>query len=181
MEKSAQDTKVSKSMSFALRHDPEAMGIELTQDGRADKAKLAQAISTSLGRPVEISDIDRIIASDEKGRFVDFGDSVSAAQGHSVRIDLALEPTEPPKVLFHGTASTSVEPILASGISPMKRQFVHLSSEVSVATTVGARHGKVVVLTIDAERAHRDGVQFFQAKNGVWLAASIDASYVSIG
>jgi len=46
---------------------------------------------------------------------------------------------------------------------------------------VGQRHGKPVVLAIAAGRMHRDGRQFFQSANGVWLTDAIPAEYIGLG
>ena len=87
--------------------------------------------------------------------------------------------TEPPAVLFHGTSAAVVETILRDGLRPMARQYVHLSADVATARQVGSRRpGPVVVLVVDAARAHAGGVAFYDAGRGVWIADAVPAAYL---
>jgi putative RNA 2'-phosphotransferase len=61
----------------------------------------------------------------------------------------------------------------------MSRHHVHLSTTVATARTVGARHGKPVVLQVDAAGMHRDGIPFYCSDNGVWLVDEVPARYLS--
>ena len=72
-------------------------------------------------------------------------------------------------MLYHGTATRFLEQINAAGLLPQSRQYVHLSPNVATATAVGKRHGKVVVLTVQARALHHQGHAFYRAENGVWL------------
>ena len=60
----------------------------------------------------------------------------------------------------------------------MERQYVHLSSDLQVATEVGKRRGKPVIFIIDSQQAHQDGVVFHVAENGVWLTEYVNIKYV---
>jgi putative RNA 2'-phosphotransferase len=106
------------------------------------------------------------------------GARIRAAQGHSVPVDLGLAPAEPPARLYHGTAEGSVAAILSEGLRPMARQQVHLSADPETAVRVGRRHGRPVVLTVEAGAMHRDGLSVWQADNGVWLADAVPARYL---
>lgn len=102
-----------------------------------------------------------------------------AAHGHSVPVDLGLEPVTPPAVLFHGTVSRFLPGILADGLLPGRRHHVHLSADEPTAAVVGARRGTPVTLRVDAAGMHRDGHAFFQAANGVWLTAAVPPGWIS--
>src|SRR5262249_34301269 len=82
-------------------------------------------------------------------------------------------PVTPPDVLYHGTATSRVDQILASGLSRMARHHVHLSGDVPTARKVGGRHGTPVVLVVDAAAMHRAGMTFYRSANGVWLTDSV--------
>jgi putative RNA 2'-phosphotransferase len=86
----------------------------------------------------------------------------------------------PPPVLFHGTANGNVASILAEGLKPGKRRHVHLSLDEETAVRVGSRHGKPMVLTVDAGKMHGDGLAFFRADNGVWLTDYVPPRYLQI-
>lgn len=98
---------------------------------------------------------------------------IRARYGHSRPVDLGLQAVSPPGVLYHGTAGTSVTPILRSGLHPRGRRAVHLSETVSDAVAVGARHGTPVVLTVDARGLHAAGHRFFRAAPGIWLTSDV--------
>ena len=62
----------------------------------------------------------------------------------------------------------------------MSRQHVHLSADIETATKVGQRHGKIVILNIDARDLHASGQAFCQADNGVWLTGPIQPNWMKI-
>jgi putative RNA 2'-phosphotransferase len=55
---------------------------------------------------------------------------------------------------------------------------VHLSRERATALTVGRRHGRPVVLRVDAAALHAAGQPFFVSANGVWLVAAVPPPYL---
>lgn len=123
-----------------------------------------------------------IVAKDTKGRFEFSEDesSVRALYGHSIDVDLELEPTTPPMILYHGTAEKYLENIMKDGLKPRKRNYVHLSETIDMAIQVGARHGKPIVLSIDTEAMISVGYKFYKAQNGVWLTSEIPVRFYKI-
>ena len=97
---------------------------------------------------------------------------------HSVEVDLGLEPADPPVVLFHGTGERSVDAIQREGLERRGRHHVHLSADEETATRVGARHGRPVVLEVDAAAMAAAGHVFFVTANGVWLTDAVPARYL---
>ena len=94
-------------------------------------------------------------------------------------VDAELEKTDPPAVLYHGTAERFVPSILEKGLLPMSRLYVHLSKDIGTALTVGKRHGRPVVFRIDAAGMAKDGAEFFLSVNGVWLTKKVPAKYLT--
>ena len=105
---------------------------------------------------------------------------IRASQGHSLEVDLGLDPAEPPHVLFHGTARQFLESILDEGLVPRSRQHVHLSAHEVTAHKVGARHGKPVILQIDCGAMRAAGIEFFLSANGVWLTARVAPEFLCV-
>lgn len=122
------------------------------------------------------------VAEDTKGRFEFSEDesSVRALYGHSIDVNLGLEPTTPPMILYHGTAEQYLENIMKDGLKPRKRNYVHLSETIDMAIQVGARHGKPIVLSIDTEAIISAGYKFYKAQNGVWLTSEVPARFYKI-
>lgn len=173
--------EISKLLSYVLRHAPEHLDLTLDANGWTQVDILITRIQAT-GVQIDRQMLEQIVASSDKQRFTlsDDGQRIRAAQGHSVNIDLALEPCTPPPLLFHGTAKANLEAIRAEGLKPGQRQHVHLSLDEKTALKVGGRHGEPVVLRVDAARMSLDGLTFWQAENGVWLTDRVPATYLTL-
>jgi putative RNA 2'-phosphotransferase len=171
-------TSASKFLAYVLRHDPAAIGLSLGEGGwvRID-ALLAGAARH--GRRLDAAMIDRVLNAPGKQRFETRDGLIRAAQGHSVPVDLGLEPRQPPTVLYHGTVARFLDSIFADGLRPGARTHVHLSASTETAVTVGARRGRPVVLLIDSAAMSADSYEFFQAANGVWLTRHVPPAFIS--
>ena len=172
--------RVSKLLSRVLRHAPESVGITLDPQGWVTVPVLLDALERS-GRPVSRARLERVVAGNDKQRYtLDPGtDRIRANQGHSIPVDLGLEPAVPPPPLFHGTPERNLAPILREGLHRGSRHHVHLSADPATATRVGARRGRPVVLAVDAGRMAADGHLFHRSANGVWLTDAVPAAYLT--
>lgn len=169
----------SRFISLILRHDPAAAGIVLDDEGWANVDELLAGL-ISKGHKIDRQDLQTIVDTDTKQRYALVGDKIRANQGHSLKIDLKLPEEQPPELLYHGTAGKSLEAIQTKGLLPMDRQYVHLSADAWTAKKVGSRHGKPVILLIDAEKMHKDGLKFYRSENGVWLTAEVPVQYITV-
>ena len=171
--------KASKFLSLVLRHKPEQIGLTLDREGWVgvdEVIERARAHGMLLTREI----IAEVVRTSDKQRFAldEKGERIRANQGHSVEVDLGLEPIAPPAVLFHGTAIASVASIRKKGLHAAQRQHVHLSPDEATAIRVGQRHGRPVVLRIDAAGMHVAGHRFFRSTNGVWLTDSVPTEFI---
>ncbi len=166
-------------MSLVLRHRPEKIGLTLDAQGWA---RVDDLIAGSRQGAVRLSRelIRAVVEQNDKQRFVlsEDGSKIRANQGHSVAIDLGLDPREPPDVLFHGTATRFVESIRAHGLVRGNRNHVHLSLDEDTARRVGQRHGTPAILRVRAGEMWRAGVPFYCSENGVWLAETVPTEYI---
>jgi putative RNA 2'-phosphotransferase len=172
--------RVSKYLSLILRHRPHDLGLTLDQGGWVPVDALLQA-SAAKGFAISQTELAQVVAESDKQRFAfsQDGTRIRANQGHSVPVDLELEPVEPPPVLYHGTGEKSVQTILAQGLRKMNRHHVHLSGDTDTARKVGARHGRPVIFEVDAAGMTRAGHTFYRSANGVWLVDAVPAAYLS--
>ena len=85
------------------------------------------------GRPLSAALLQQVIDAPGKRRFEARDGRVRAAQGHSVPVDLGLEPARPPAVLYHGTVARFLPAILAEGLRPGQRFHVHLATDPGIA------------------------------------------------
>lgn len=171
---------IGKFLSLILRHEPSKIGITLDAQGWADVDELIAKCNKHHHRLTK-DDLIEIVDTNDKKRYSFNHDrtKIRANQGHSIKIDLALDPAEPPEFLYHGTATRFVQSIREQGILKGSRQHVHLSLDVQTAVKVGSRHGKVEVLTILSGKMYRDGIVFYVSDNGVWLTDYVDVKYIS--
>ncbi|GAA2478493.1 RNA 2'-phosphotransferase [Streptomyces thermolineatus] len=173
--------RISKFLALVLRHDPAAAGVVLDREGWVEVDVLIRACSAA-GRPFTRAELEHVVATSDKKRFALSADGrrIRASQGHSVDIDLGLPAVEPPAVLYHGTASRTLPQVLREGLRPMSRQDVHLSADAATARRVGARHGRPVVLAVDAAAAARAGHAFRVSANGVWLTDRVPPEFLRV-
>lgn len=173
------DVKISKLLSYVLRHKPESIGLSLNDKGWAN---IDELISKSSRVKLTREDISRVVKNNDKKRFIisTDGQSIRANQGHSVNVDLGLKPVSPPKVLFHGTATRFWPSIQTEGLKKMNRQHVHLSEDKETAAKVGVRHGKLQILTIDCLAMTAAGHIFYVSENGVWLTEAVPPGFLSL-
>ncbi len=169
--------KISKYLSFILRHQPDSIGLELSDQGWANiKELIGKTRKFKLTREL----INTVVETNDKKRFLisEDGERIKANQGHSIEVKLELESVTPPDVLLHGTAERFLESILKEGLTKQQRHHVHLSEMQKTALSVGARYGKPVLLKIDSKQMHLDGFEFFKTENDVWLVDCVPSKYV---
>ncbi|WP_276479488.1 RNA 2'-phosphotransferase [Paraflavitalea pollutisoli] len=172
--------RVSKFLSLVLRHRPELLGLTLEEGGWVDVAELLRNMNEQ-GQTIDFALLQEIVDTNDKKRFAFNEDNsmIRASQGHSVDVDLQLPVAVAPDVLYHGTAVQTVKRVLAAGLKRQQRHHVHLSADPSTAVAVGGRHGKPVLLQIDAKAMQAAGHLFYLSANGVWLADEVPALFIS--
>lgn len=168
--------RLSKFLSLILRHDPARIGLSVDAGGWARLSDIVE----KAGFAVTGSALAETVRTSDKQRFALSGDGlrIRANQGHSFPVDLGLEPVSPPDLLFHGTAEKTLDTILAEGLKPMRRQHVHLSKDRETAAKVGQRHGRPVVLIVEAGLLVQTGQPFYLSANGVWLTGPVAPEFL---
>jgi putative RNA 2'-phosphotransferase len=175
---SANRRDISRYLSRVLRHEPECIGLTLDAQGWAwidDLVERAGADGMLLTRELVM---DVAEASDRQRFTCDGAGRIRANHGHTVVIDLGIAPSEPPPILFHGTATTSVASIRSAGLIPGLRQYVHLSANTVTAKSVARRHGHPVVLRVAAGQMWSAGFKFVRSASAVWLTSAVPAEFI---
>ncbi|HEY9128952.1 MAG TPA: RNA 2'-phosphotransferase [Sulfurovum sp.] len=169
------NSKISKYLSYVLRHRPDSIGLKLDNYGWADIDELIDK-TDEFRLTKEI--IKKVVEENEKQRFSLDDNKIRANQGHSIDVDLNLISIKPPEILYHGTTIRFLPSILKQGILSKNRQYVHLSIDKTSALKVGERHGEPKVLEVKALKMYEDGYCFYLSKNKVWLTKYIPSEYL---
>ena len=174
--------KASVYLAFLLRHCREPVWV----DRNGGWAEVDTILTVLGGRfpGIDRKALEQIVATDKKGRY-SFDDSatrIRANQGHSIPgVVVEMASPEPPEVLFHGTSDRFLANILREGLSPMSRQFVHLSADLSTAIAVGRRHGgRTVVLRVSAGKLKDAGYALLLSANGVWQTKAVPPEFLAV-
>ena len=160
-----------KRLAFLLRHD---------KNYSFDKHGWREISDLITNHGYTMDELKEIVETNNKQRY-EFSEDMTrirARQGHSVHVDVELEEKLPPEVLYHGTGEQSLASIQEQGINKGNRLHVHLSATKETAVNVGKRHGKPVVLVIDAKRMVEEGHKFYLSRNSVWLTDYVDVKYL---
>ena len=180
------DLKLSKELSYALRHNPSAYFLILDDNGWCNLDCLLNSFNSknAFGK-VSVERIQSIVDDCDKKRFeIDVvNNRIRATYGHSIKnhkITIA-EPQPPPCILFHGTSRAAWEKIKTEGLKPMNRQHVHLSSDKETAIKVGKRHDKYpVIIAVYALKAYLyNNIKFYHSANDqTWMSERIPSDFL---
>ena len=173
MEKNKNLTRLSKHLSRILRHEPEIIGITIEYHGAwANVKELIDGINAEGKFHIDMKTLKEVVATDEKQRY-------SFNQNQSIDVDLGLEPTIPPEILYHGTITDFVNSIAEKGLLRGERQYVHLSKDEQTAVIVGnRRHKSTYLFRVRAGEMHRQGYAFYLSDNGVWLTDHVPPEFL---
>ena len=172
--------RISKFLAFILRHRPDVGGLRLDAQGWADVEAVLTALRARFG-DFDHAQLEQLVLFNDKKRYAfdETGTRIRASQGHSVAVELGLEPLEPPPLLYHGTSERALPSISAQGLVKGKRHHVHLSSDAETARNVASRHARAsAILTVRSGDMTRAGHCFFRSANGVWLVDYVPPEYL---
>ncbi|KAJ5066396.1 putative phosphotransferase [Anaeramoeba ignava] len=176
------DIKISKTLSYLLRHGAKKEKIKMRTDGFVLVSDLLE--HRSLKR-ITFEDIKRIVENNDKKRFLlskdeNQNDIIKATQGHTIEVkDLSLTKITKenlPQCAVHGTNRKNWNIIKNQGLSKMKRNHIHFAPKEPGKGQVisGMRTSSEIMIFVDLEKALEDGIQFFQSENEVILSEGID-------
>lgn len=174
-------SEISKTVSHALRHEPWLYEFELDSEGWVPVDELIAALRRHRDdwKSLNRSDLTEMIEKSQKQRHEIVNGRIRAFYGHSISGLLKKEVLEPPSLLYHGTNPEIITPIMSEGLKPMGRQYVHLSSDVETAIEVGRRKSRnPVILTVEACKAHDQGIRFYLGNEKVWLADDVPPAFL---
>ncbi len=175
-------TKISKSLSYHLRHGLHNLPFPIESDGFV---KISDLLTLKEFSGVTKEEIKLEVELNEKKRFAldSSGEKIRANQGHSTEagklIDstkLLTKITDPLDYCVHGTTKQALPQILQTGLNKMNRTHIHFASKPGAIS--GFRKSSEVLIYLDMKKAMEDGLEFFMSENNVILCMGpIDKKY----
>lgn len=181
------NNKLSRYLTYALRHHPEELELTLDEEAYASVEQLLSALLKHKGWVVSFDQLFEVVAVNDKKRLqFSFGNTMlRAVQGHSIPVAIKFKRLSSledlPEFLYHGTLERNMNAILTSGISKMGRHHVHLSKDIDTAWNVARRHKthhKKCVIEIDARKLYTSGFDIFISENGVYLVDHVMPEFI---
>ena len=177
-------TKISKSLSYALRHGVIALGLNMDSEGYVRLNDLLNHPDLPTLSNVSVDTIKQIVETNDKKRFSLINKKrniyIRANQGHSKTIGnkinddlLCTELDSPYEMCIHGTVRSALHEIMKEGLSPMNRKHIHMAKGLTKDDGVisGMRNTSTVYIYINMKAAMDDGIKFYESDNGVILCA----------
>lgn len=175
------EIKISKHLSWCLRHNPYKLGLTIDKEGWVDIKELIEKSKHQL--LFDFNELKYVVQNSDKQRFALSEDfcSIRCNQGHSLdtnTVDIEFEEANPPEILYHGTPVKSLAIIKKEGLKKMNRQYVHLSPDTTTADKVGNRRGDSIILEVEAMKMVEDGLKIYLSENGVYLTDNVPSKYI---
>lgn len=182
--------RLSKSLSWLLRHGAMSSGLQMRPDGYA---RVSDVLASPMFKDVTFLQLQDMVNRDQKGRFhLMFEPQLPASshvpdvwwiranQGHSMKdVKLDMRPIlSAADILMavHGTTRRAWESIATQGLSKMNRNHIHLAQGVPGSGVIsGMRATAQILIFIDVQKALDAGIHFHLSENGVVLTEG-DAS-----
>ena len=190
--KAKRQVRVSKAMSYLLRHGAKKEGLVLRPDGYAKVSEVLQHKSLKGASEAELQEI---VTTNDKKRFALMTDAggvlwVRANQGHTIRAvqdaELLTELTDAASVpvCIHGTYHACIGAIMQRGLSRMTRNHVHFAAGLPDdpgGVISGMRGNCEVAVYVDVAKAMAPphGLKFYRSANDVILCPGDGDGFVS--
>ena len=158
--------KVSKFLSYILRHNPEKYGIQLDSKGYTDLDNILSLLNSKfLTLKIDRTFLSKLINASNKIRFELNENMIRAYYGHSIQKKIHFpELKYPPNILYHGTTKQNSIKIFQEGLKSKGRQYVHLSDNIHIAKQVAKRRTNIpIILEIDVQKALDKGIKFYKS------------------
>lgn len=172
--------RITRSLAYMLRHQPEQFDLELDEYGFADMDDVVQALNERLGEPVEEEDVRVAVESGDRVRYEIAQGRIRALYGHSIEVKPG-ESAKPPTLLYVGVSKGDAERAHKYGLRPGRRSFLHLALNPEDALETGRRTSRdYVVITVNALDAWEEGINFYDRK-ALFLSDPIPTHFLRVG
>jgi putative RNA 2'-phosphotransferase len=171
--------RITRSLAFMLRHQPETFDLELDSHGFADLSDVVQALNERLGEPVEEEDVREAVVAGDRPRYEIQDGRIRALYGHSIPVEPGPS-SKPPESLYVAVPEQELERARRFGLRGGRRRFLHLAITKEDAAESGRRASRdYTVLVIHALDAWEEGVSFYD-RTALWLAEEVPTHLIEV-
>jgi 2'-phosphotransferase len=181
---SQERVKLSKKLSYLLRHGAQELGLTVQSDGYIQVNHILRCPGY---RGASLNKIIEVVQSCQKKRFEMKQDPstglwwIRASQGHTITTindtELLTEilPDDRVDYCLHGTYVQHLDSIQSNGLHKMQRNHIHFAEGLPGDNGVisGMRGNCTAVVIVDMKGAMRDGILFYRSANNVILSAGV--------
>jgi putative RNA 2'-phosphotransferase len=172
--------RITRSLAYMLRHQPEEFDLELDEYGYAEVEDVVRALNERLGEAVDEEDLRDAVLGGDRQRYEIEGTKIRALYGHSIEV-LPGEPSQPPAELFVGVSSGDADRARRHGLRAGRRRFLHLALTPEDAMESGRRAAHdYVVITVRAGDAWEEGINFYDRRS-LFLSDPIPTEFLEVG
>ena len=172
--------RITRSLAYMLRHQPEQFDLEVDEFGFADVEDVVAALNERLGEPVEADDVVTAVEGGDRPRYEIREGRIRALYGHSIQVKPG-EPTKPPDLLYVGISKDDADRARRYGLRPGRRSFLHLALSPEDALETGRRTSRdYVVVKVNAVDAWEEGINFYDRKS-LFLSGPIPTHFLEVG
>jgi RNA:NAD 2'-phosphotransferase (TPT1/KptA family) len=175
--------EVVKEIVHCLRHDPDLLGLELTEEGEVPFEDLVRGFEETSPHDLSAEYILEAITSCNKGR-LEFDPTkgvVRAVQGHTTT-QVSYKVAEPPESGFYlAVPPSQLASVRLQGIRSIRRRYTEVFTDYRDAESDAKRRRikEPFFLFINTEIAYNDGTVFF-VHEGRWYVEDVEPSHLEI-
>lgn len=172
--------KVSKEISYYLRHKPRELSIELDKNWWTNLDIFLKNISEKIWYNITKSTIEKILEKSDKKRFEILNWKIRAKYWHSIKkIELEYWEYIWEKELYHWTIKDNLWNIFNEWLKPQSRKYIHLSDNIEVAkNTANRKWDDIVILKIKVKEFLNDWYKIYNWWNWIYLTNDILPKYL---
>lgn len=167
--------RVSKAMSYLLRHGALKEQVPIQDDGKMKMSDLVCWLQRE-GHHITSDTVVQIVKTNAKQRYSydSVSDMIWAAQGHSMQMSVQMIPWTGQVQLVHASYIDVMASIQADGLNRMERQHIHMIDPTAPGCWSLVRSNANMFVLIDVCKAReRYGISFQMSDNGVVLSEGL--------
>lgn len=172
---------LAKLLDYILSRRPDEFGLVLDSRGRLAVKELLRALAQEEGWSyVRRSHLEEVVNLLRPGVLGMDQTHIWAVQPGPADLR-AAEPVWPPPLLYRAITAKSHEVVAERGLQPQADQELVLAADPDMARRLGRRRDpEAVLVTVQAQRAAKQGQAFFPYGEGLYLSGAIAPEFLQL-